>query len=315
MVTDGVFASASDGQAQFFEATELTPDVIHSVQSRLRRRVLRYLERHGCLEPDTVEDMLSWEHEGGFSLDASVRIEGWDRNALERLARYCARPPFSSGRLGQLDEQNLVYSLPRPTPDGSSALVMDPLQLLTRLAALIPPPRTHLVRYFGVLAPSAALREQVISSAGPSAALMEQISNAAELMGLQYDSDPGASVYSGVAVDAGPRTDTDKPVAGSTSPASPPGPKPDEEAGKTKRRASYLWAMLIARIYSALPLQCPRCGQPMRIIAFIIEPSTVSRLLGHLGEPTKPPPLSPARGPPQAHQDELEFLGQETTWV
>ncbi len=45
-VTDGVFASASDGQAQFFEATELTPDVIHSVQSRLRRRVLRHHERH-----------------------------------------------------------------------------------------------------------------------------------------------------------------------------------------------------------------------------------------------------------------------------
>ncbi len=34
-------------------------------------------------------------------------------------------------------------------------------------------------------------------------------------------------------------------------------PQPDEEAGKTKRRASYLWAMLIARIYSALPLLCP----------------------------------------------------------
>ena len=45
---------------------------------------------HECLEFDTVEDMLSWKHEGGFSLDASVRIEGWDRNALERLARYCA---------------------------------------------------------------------------------------------------------------------------------------------------------------------------------------------------------------------------------
>lgn len=189
---------------------------------------------------------------------------------------------------------------------------MDPLEFLARLAALIPPPRTHLVRYFGVLAPSAALREQVISSAGPSAALMKQLSNAAELMGLQYDSDPGASVDSGVAVDSGPRTDTDEPVAGSTSPASPTGPQLDEEAGKTKRRASYLWAMPIARIYSALPLLCPRCGQPMRIIAFILDPSTVSRLLDHLGEPTKPPPLSPARGPPQA---ELEFIEQETTWV
>ncbi len=40
-----------------------------------------------------------------------------------------------------------------------------------------------------------------------------------------------------VADDAGTRIDTDKPVADSTSPASPSGPQPDEEAGKTKRRA------------------------------------------------------------------------------
>ncbi len=74
-VTDGVFAPSSDGQAQFFEAIELTPDVIQSVQSRLRRRVLRYLERHGCLEPDTVEDMLSCpqtEKPCGFSEDDFV---------------------------------------------------------------------------------------------------------------------------------------------------------------------------------------------------------------------------------------------------
>ena len=42
-----------------------------------------------------------------------------------------------------------------------------------------------------------------------------------------------------VAVDAGPRSDTDKPVAGSTSPASQQEPQPNEESDKTKRRASY----------------------------------------------------------------------------
>jgi len=50
----------------------------------------------------------------------------------------------------------------------------------------------------------------------------------------------------------------------------------------------------------------------MKLIDFITEPATVSRILEHLGEPTKPPPLSPARGPPQA---DLEFIEQETTWV
>ena len=36
----------------------------------------------------------------------------------------------------------------------------------------------------------------------------------------------------------------------------------------------------------------------MRIIAFISEPPTVRKILVHLHLPTTPPPLSPARGPP-----------------
>ena len=58
------------------------------------------------------------------------------------------------------------------------------MELLRRLAALIPPPRVHLVRYFGVLAPNAALREQVIQTAGPSPALLDRLKHAAERMGI-----------------------------------------------------------------------------------------------------------------------------------
>jgi hypothetical protein len=36
----------------------------------------------------------------------------------------------------------------------------------------------------------------------------------------------------------------------------------------------------------------------MRIIAFITDGPTVRDLLAHLGEPTAPPPIAPARGPP-----------------
>jgi hypothetical protein len=42
----------------------------------------------------------------------------------------------------------------------------------------------------------------------------------------------------------------------------------------------------------------------MRIIAFVTEPEVVRRVLIHLGLPDRPPPLAPARGPPQA---ELNF--------
>ena len=56
--------------------------------------------------------------------------------------------------------------------------------------------------------------------------------------------------------------------------------------------------MLLARIYEALPLQCPICHSQMRIIAFINDASTVKKILDHIGESTRPPRIAPARGPP-----------------
>jgi hypothetical protein len=41
--------------------------------------------------------MLEWLHGGGFSLDAAVRLDADDREGLERLLRYCARPPAADG--------------------------------------------------------------------------------------------------------------------------------------------------------------------------------------------------------------------------
>ena len=72
-----------------------------------------------------------------------------------------ARPPFALERLEQLAEDALVYRFPKPQPDGRTELRLTPLELLERLAALIPPPRLHRHRYHGVLAPNAALRAQV----------------------------------------------------------------------------------------------------------------------------------------------------------
>ena len=51
-------------------------------------------------------------------------------------------------------------------------------------------------------------------------------------------------------------------------------------------------------IYEVLPLRCPFCSTQMRIIAFINDASAVRRILDHLGEPTRPPRIAPARGPP-----------------
>ena len=41
------------------------------------------------------------------------------------------------------------------------------------------------------------------------------------------------------------------------------------------------------RIYEVNPLACPRCGDEMRIVAFITEPKTIDRILEHLRTRTK----------------------------
>jgi len=35
----------------------------------------------------------------------------------------------------------------------------------------------------------------------------------------------------------------------------------------------------------------------MRIISFITRPDAIDRILSHIGEPTTPPPIAPARAP------------------
>jgi hypothetical protein len=92
----------------------------------------------------------------GFNVHANVGVPGRDRLRLERLCRYAGRPPVATERLSRLSGGKLLYRLKRRWRDGTTHLIFEPLELLEKLAALVPPPRFHLVRYHGVLAPSAA---------------------------------------------------------------------------------------------------------------------------------------------------------------
>jgi len=48
------------------------------------------------------------------------------------------------------------------------------------------------------------------------------------------------------------------------------------------RKAKRRWANLLRCIFEVDPLMCPRCGQEMRIVAFITEPKVIDRILEHL---------------------------------
>ena len=80
------------------------------------------------------------------------------RDQLERLIRYTARGAVSLERLGQDASGDLIYTFTRPWSDGTTGIKLSPLELLEKLAALVPPPRVHQVRYGGCLAPHSKLR-------------------------------------------------------------------------------------------------------------------------------------------------------------
>lgn len=73
VVSDGVYALDDEGNLTLTDRELVLDDAaIDKLTETIRTRVLRHLVRHGCLETDDADNMLSWEHHGGFSLDASV---------------------------------------------------------------------------------------------------------------------------------------------------------------------------------------------------------------------------------------------------
>jgi len=98
IVADGLFNN--EGELQFHEAF-ITQDDIADTQDCIQRRVLKFFGRRGWFNKESIENLLSYEN-SGFSLDATVKIQSWDRDGLERLIRYCARPAFASENLREM---------------------------------------------------------------------------------------------------------------------------------------------------------------------------------------------------------------------
>ena len=164
------------------------------------------------------------------------------RKELERLCRDITRPAIANKRLKRNRAGPIVLQLKSPWRDGTTHIVMSPLQFMQRLAVPIPPPaaasdslpwraRTH-----------AKLRAQIV----PSAPL-----NAHEAC------DPHAQ----------------------TSPALAP--------------ARMSWACLLKRVLDIDVEHCPNCGGRLKIIAAIVEPAVMTKILTHMHLPARAPPRAP----------------------
>jgi hypothetical protein len=88
---------------------------------------------------------------GAFDERIDLRIPAGHTDRLERLCRYALRPTVAQDRLRLTAEGQVVLQLRHPWSDGTTHLLFDPLELLERLAVLIPRPRINLILYHGIL--------------------------------------------------------------------------------------------------------------------------------------------------------------------
>lgn len=98
----------------------------------------------------------------GFSLHAGVSAKAHQRDKLERLCRYISRPPVAAHRLSLTSSGKVCYELKTPYSDGTTHVVFEPLDFISKLAALVPSPRVNLTRFHGVFASNSQYRSVII---------------------------------------------------------------------------------------------------------------------------------------------------------
>ena len=132
---DGVYELDSSGTTAKFHAIETPTSVeMNSLLHRISERIARLLEREGSsityriavgsqrgkkvftlkTLPDREEEVDETNGQtlakgGGFSLHAGVSAKSHQRDKVERLCRYIARPAVSTHRLERLPDGTLRY--------------------------------------------------------------------------------------------------------------------------------------------------------------------------------------------------------------
>ena len=98
----------------------------------------------------------------GFSLHAGISCKSHERKKREHIFRYISRPSLSEERLSVNDNGQVIYKLKTPYQNGTTHIVLSPLDFLSRLSSLVPRPRVHLTRFYGVFAPHFKYRALLI---------------------------------------------------------------------------------------------------------------------------------------------------------
>ena len=111
-------------------------------------------------EPGHHDEQVS--QRAGFSLHAGVACKAGQGKKRERLCRYITRPAIAEQRLSLANDGSVIVELKSPHSDGTTHIVLSPMEFIGRLVALVPKPRVNLTRFHGVFSPNSQLRKKIV---------------------------------------------------------------------------------------------------------------------------------------------------------
>jgi hypothetical protein len=285
--------------------------------------------------PDAPRVHLAVEHEG-WNLHAGVHIAAGDDLSRERLLRYGARPALAMDRLRRLPDGRIAFRV-KYSRGRSKHRLMTPLELMARLAAIIPPPRYPLVRFHGVLGPRSSWRKDVVPKPRGAVVCTRDETKQREPRRTRRGRGDGQAPPPGRANadardSATPAESTSPGTAASIAPSPPPSlpeslraqtptalatqPLPAAKAtfvapnvlsvahwnrlagGELYAAAPRMaWGPLLRRTFDVDVQECPKCHGRLRLIAAIIDPPVARAILASLDMPITAPVPSRARDP------------------
>jgi len=135
---EGGSSYLADAEADSDEARALRPLQAAACTYRIAfgpRAGQKVFTVQGAMARDAVlTQALCVDHQG-FSLHAAVRCDADERQRLEQLCRYITRPALANERVQINAAGQVVLKLKTPWRDGSTHIVMSPLEFMQRLAA------------------------------------------------------------------------------------------------------------------------------------------------------------------------------------
>jgi len=100
--------------------------------------------------------------QNGFSIHCDRRVKGHQRDKLRKLVGYVSRPMVPESRLSWTEDGLVELELKRKWDDGTTAIQFDPLEMIEKLACLVPHRWKNLVIYSGCFAPNSGVRDEIV---------------------------------------------------------------------------------------------------------------------------------------------------------